>query len=146
MKGIKLLGIFTAAFMLAGCSADDADLSEETPQDAAEVYSVEEETNSQEAEPEDNNVTLTETEAEYNIRKADQTIQMIMEKPKIFFAEETLNEEEVKAYLSNYFDPGILDYVFFVYRIEIEDGKCFSQYNNRYSDRYPIFIWIPKRI
>ncbi|MDE5596526.1 MAG: hypothetical protein K2J04_01690, partial [Lachnospiraceae bacterium] len=109
MKSKKLLAIFTAAFMLAGCSAQDADLSEETPQDAAEVYSVEEETGSQEAEPENNNVTLTETEAEQIIRKADQTIQMIMEKPKIFFPEEPPNEEEVKAYLSNYFDESILD-------------------------------------
>ncbi len=139
IKRVKLLGIFAAAFLFVGCSAQDEDLPEETPQDAAEVYSMEEETGNQEAEPEIDNAALTEIEAEQIVRKADQTIQMIMEKPKIFFAEEPPNEEEVKAYLSNYYAPDILDYVFFVYRIEIEDGKCFSQYSNRYYDRYPIF-------
>lgn len=139
MKSIKLLEIFAAAFLFAGCSAQEADLPEETPQDAAEVYSVEEETGSQEAEPEDNNVTLTETEVEQVIRRADKTIQVILEKPKIYFTEQPPGEEEVKAYLSNYFDESILDYVFFVYRIEIEDGKCYSQYSNRYYDRYPFF-------
>lgn len=93
-----------------------------------------EETGSQEAEPENNNVTLTKTEAEQIIRKADTTIQMIMEKPKIFFAEQPPNEEEVKAYLSNYYAPDILDYVFFVYQIKIEDGKCFYDYHDRYSN------------
>ena len=93
IKRVKLLGIFAAAFLFAGCSAQKADLPEETPQDAAEVYSVEEETGSQEAEPEDNNVTLTETEVEQVIRRADQTIQMIMEKPKIFFTEQPPSEE-----------------------------------------------------
>ena len=48
-----------------------------------------------------------------------------MEKPKIYFTEQPPSEEEVRAYLSNYFDESILDYVFFVYRIKIEDGKCF---------------------
>lgn len=59
-----------------------------------------------------------------------------MEKPKIYFTEEPPNEEEVKVYLSNYFDESILDYVFFVYRIEIEDGKCFYNNHDRYSNFY----------
>ena len=136
IKRVKLLGIFAVAFLFAGCSAQKADLPEEMPQDAAEVYSVEEETGSQEAEPEDNNVTLTETEVEQVIRRADKTIQAILEKPKIYFTEQPPGEEEVKAYLSNYFDESILDYVFFVYRIKIEDGKCFYDYHGRYSNFY----------
>lgn len=57
MKSKKLLGIFAAAFLFAGCSAQDADLPEETPQDAAEAYSVEE-TSSQATEETDTTETI----------------------------------------------------------------------------------------
>lgn len=56
-----------------------------------------------------------------------------MKKSDIFQKEQPA-EEEIRAYLSDYFDQNILDYVLFVYRIAIEDGKCFYRYNDHYSN------------
>ena len=76
---------------------------------------------------------LTEDYAEQIIKEADNAIQAVMKKSDIYQKEQPA-EEEIRAYLSDYFDQNILDYVLFVYQIAIEDGKCFYRYNDHYSN------------
>lgn len=78
---------------------------------------------------------LTEDYAEQIIKEADNAIQAVMKKSDIYQKEQPA-EEEIRAYLSDYFDQDILDYVLFVYQIAIEDGKCFYRYNDHYSNFY----------
>ncbi|MDE7339661.1 MAG: YARHG domain-containing protein [Lachnospiraceae bacterium] len=78
---------------------------------------------------------LTEDYAEQIIKEADNAIQAAMKKSDIYQKEQPA-EEEIREYLSHYFDQDILDYVLFVYQIKIEDGKCSYRYYDHDSNFY----------
>ena len=93
------------------------------------------ETNRQKDEVESNTSVLTEYQAEQIIREADNAIHTIMERADIYNKEQP-EEEKVRAYLSDYFDQDILDYVLYVYQIKTEEGKCFYRYYAHYQNFY----------
>lgn len=158
MKNTKRIGILAAVFLLMGCSAQGTTLSEDKPQDALEIQSDEIQKEDDQAvgtmedyerrrgkfsqrkgsfitEPTEDQTLLTQSQAEQMIRNADNAIQTIMKKADVY-KKEAPEEEEVRTYLSNYFDSDILDYVLYVYQIGVEDGKCSYEYYSHYCNFY----------
>lgn len=133
---IKLVSIFAMAFMLMGCATQKTDLTEEQVIKSVTAHSEEvQETNRQKDEAKSNTSVLTEYQAEQIIREADNAIHTIMERADIYNKEQP-EEEKVRAYLSDYFDQDILDYVLYVYQIKTEEGKCFYRYYAHYQNFY----------
>lgn len=136
IKKVNLLGVLALTFMLMGCATQKTDLTEEQEVKSVTVYNEKvQETAKQKDEAESNTSVLTEYQAEQIIKEADNAIHTIMEKADIYNKEQP-EEERVRAYLSNYFDQDILDYVLYVYQIKTEEGKCFYQYYNHYQNYY----------
>lgn len=143
-KKIILLGNFVLVFLLMGCSAQDTALPENKPRDTVGIHGVDtqeideqtvELTDRQAVNPIEDNVLLTELQAKQVIEDADNALQTVMKKSDVY-KKEPQEEEEVRAYLSHYFDPEILDYVFYIYQICVEDGKCSYEYYSHYSNFY----------
>lgn len=119
-----------------GCATQKTDLTEEQVIKSVNAHSEEaQETDRRKDEAKNNASVLTEYQAEQIIKEADNAIHSVMEEADINNKEQP-EEEEVRAYLLDYFDQNILDYVLYVYQIKTEEDKCFYQYYDHYQNYY----------
>lgn len=122
-------GIVTVMIVVIFCTACGTECLEHQPSATGE------ESKEQSVNLTEEDALLTELQAKQIIEEADNALQTVMKKADVY-NENLPDEEEVRAYLSDYFDPDILDYVFYVYQIQVEDGKCFYEYYSHYSNFY----------
>ncbi len=151
---VIIWGFFVLAFLLMGCSAQDTILPDNKSKETIEIHSVEMQKTDEPTEyyerrrekfsqrmgdfvtePTEEQALLTQSQAEQMIRDADNAIQTIMKRADVY-KKEPPEEEEVRAYLSDHFNPDILDYIFYVYQIHVEDGKCSYEYYSHYCNFY----------
>lgn len=134
---VKLLGTFVLVLLLMGCSAQKPDnqTAEPTEHDEQRREKFSGRMGNFITEPTKEQAFLTQSQAEQMIRNADNAIQAIMKRADVY-KKEPPDEEEVRTYLSDHFAPDILDYVFYVYQIRVEDGKCSYEYYSHYCNFY----------
>lgn len=132
----KFFSIFMIVSFLAGCAVSETDQAEESMPEAVTVPKE----GAQEAEPdapEDKPFAFTDEQAGRVMKQAEKALKTAVERADIY-NEVHPEEEEIRAYLSRYFAPDILDYVLCVCQIKTEDGKCFCRtldyYKNYYMD------------
>ncbi|MDE7198744.1 MAG: YARHG domain-containing protein, partial [Lachnospiraceae bacterium] len=119
------------------CGTQTTDQPEELVPESVMVYDEGvQEADKQTDQAEDNANILTEYQAKQIIVEADNALHTIMEEADIYNNKEQPEEEEVRAYLSDYFDQNILDYVLYVYQIKMDEGKCFYKYYDHYRNFY----------
>lgn len=146
-KRIFFLEILIPVCILMGCGVQETDQAQELAPEPVTVHSseeipqmdrMEEEEEAEEeeaAEAEDKPHVFTNRTAELLLEQAEKAMEKAMERADTN-NEEHPAEEEIRSYLSGYFDPDILDYVLYVYQIKIEDGKCFYNYYDHYQNFY----------
>lgn len=146
-KRIFWVEILISVCILMGCGVQETDQAQELAPEPVTVHSsekipqmdrAEEEEEAEEeesAEAEDKPHVFTDETARLLIEQADKALEKAMERSDVN-NEEHPTEEEIRTYLSGYFDPDILDYVLYVYQIKIEDGKCFCGHNDYWKNFY----------
>lgn len=141
-KRIFLAEILIPVCILMGCGVQETDQAQEMAPEPVTVYSSEEiqqmdrlEEEEEAAEAEEKPHVFTDETAELLLEQAEKAMEKAIERSDVN-NEEHPAEEEIRSYLSGYFDPDILDYVLYVYQIKIEDGKCFCGRNDYWKNFY----------
>ena len=135
-KSVNLLGAVALTFLLVGCGTQKTDLPEEPVAESETVHGEGAwEVDRQTYKTEGSADILSEDQAKQIIVEADNALHTVMEKADVYNREQP-EETEVRAFLSDFFDQSILDYVLYVYQIKTEEGKCFYQYYDNYRNFY----------
>lgn len=132
----NLFSIFAIVLCLMGCAVQETDQAKEPVPEPVTVQEEEaQETDEQIEEAPDKAFAFTDEQAGRVMKQAEKALKTAVERADIY-QEEPPEEEEIRAYLSKYFDPSILDYVLYVYQIKTEDGKCYCGYYDYYTNFY----------